>query len=298
MPLRIENAIDMHCHFGPDGGSGRTAPPVGDGDRLEPSVTGYEAAREAFESGHKALVLKSHSFCSCQLAANLQQVVPGLQVFGGACTDYASGGLSLEVVATALELGAKIIWLPTFNSVEDMSREQVAARYGGLPGIPVADDDGAPVAAVRDIFDLVREHDAVLATGHTSAAEHYAVVKSFAREGKVLVTHAGEGLAGPGLRPAQAKELADLGAVIELTALCCNHVFDRPPKSPEVMARMIHTIGFERCTLASDYGWSAIVPRPAEGFKGFLENLWEAGLSEAQLTRMASTTPACLLSLQ
>jgi len=301
MPLRIEGAIDMHCHFGPDTIGGRmTGPPVIEGvemKEVQHSVTGYEAAKEAYESGHKAIVLKSHSFCSCQLASSLEQVVPGLRVLGGACTDYASGGLSVETVESALQIGAKIIWLPTVNSTEDMARKH-ADRYRGKPGIPVIDDSGEPTELVQEIFSLVREHDAVLATGHTNAAEHYAVVREFAGQGKVLVTHAGEAMAGPNLSVQQAKELADLGATIELTAECCVPLFNRPPKSHKVMAEMIDAIGHERCTLSSDYGWATIVPKPAEGLKDFLEKLWEAGVSEDKLTRMVSTNPARLLSIQ
>ena len=59
------------------------------------------------------------------------------------------------------------------------------------------------VEAAREITGLVREFEAVLATGHTSAAEHYAVVREFARVGHVLVTHAGTRSAGPALSPAQ-----------------------------------------------------------------------------------------------
>jgi hypothetical protein len=300
MSLRIENAIDMHCHFGPDTIGGRGTEPLRiDGVEttgMQHSVTGYEAAKEAFESGHKAIVLKSHSFCSCQLAANLQQVVPGLQIFGGACTDYASGGLSVESAASALELGARIVWLPTVNSCEDMSPER-SARFGGKPGIPVTAEDGTPTATVREIFDLVRQYDAVLATGHISAAEHYVIVKAFARTGKVLVTHAGEALAGPNLSAAEARELADLGAMIELTAECCVPVFNRPPKSARTMADMIYAIGYERCTLSSDYGWSTAVPRPAQGLKDFLEKLWDVGVAETELTRMVSINPSRLICL-
>lgn len=291
MSLRIENAIDMHCHFGPDTIGSRISLPG------HHSVTGYEAAKEAFESGHKAIVLKSHSFCSCQLAANLEQAVPGLRVFGGTCTDHASGGLSVEAVHAALMLGAKIVWLPTINSCEDMSHKS-AERFGWTrPGIPVIDEDGEPTQAVREIFALVREHDAVLATGHVGAAEHYAVVKAFARDGKLLVTHAGEALAGPKLTAQQARELADLGATIELTAECCVQVYDRPAKSPEAMAEMIRTIGYERCTLSSDYGWSRDIPRPAPGLQDFLEKLWSVGVTEAELGRMVSANPAELLGV-
>jgi hypothetical protein len=299
--LRIENAIDLHCHFGPDTigqTGGRAARPLIAAEIGEHghSVTGYEAAREAFESGHRAIVLKSHSFCSAQLAENLCQAVPGMTVFGGTCTDYASGGLSVALVESALLLGSRIVWLPTVNSCQDHAH--APDRFPGRAGIAVIGEDGAPTQVVRDIAALCRDFDAVLATGHTTAAEHHTVVSAFAREGKVLVTHAGEALAGPNLSAAQAKELADLGATIELTAECCVPVFDRPPKSAGTMAEMIGTIGHHRCTLSSDYGWSNVVPRPAPGFKEFLERLWDVGVGETELIRMAATNPAALLCLQ
>jgi hypothetical protein len=297
MPLRIENAIDLHCHFGPDTIGPLGDPPTGADAAMHHSITGYEAAKEACESGHRAIVLKSHSFCSAQLAENLRQAVLGIHIFGGGCTDYASGGLSLQTVETALILGARIIWLPTVNSCHDMNHRRPTKGWP-QQGIPVIGEDGEPSDLVRDIFALVRQYDAVLATGHTTAAEHHAVVKAFAREGKVLVTHAGEPLGGPGLSAAQARELADLGATVELTAECCVQVFDRPPKSARAMLEMIQTIGHERCTLSSDYGWSNVVPRPVPGLKEFLERLWDEGLSEAALTRMVSVNPAALLSLE
>ncbi|WP_221214333.1 DUF6282 family protein [Sphingobium fontiphilum] len=60
--LRIVDAIDLHCHFGPDAVGGPLRP---DDHR----VAGLDAAREALASGHRAIVLKSHSFLSPALAA-------------------------------------------------------------------------------------------------------------------------------------------------------------------------------------------------------------------------------------
>jgi hypothetical protein len=182
------------------------------------------------------------------------------------------------------------------NSVAD-AKHKVAERFGGKPGIPVIDEAGEPTDTVREIAALVRQYDAVLATGHTSLEEHHSVVRAFAGDTKVLVTHAGEALAGPVLTADQARELADLGATIELTAECCVAVFDRKPKSPRQMADMIQTIGHERCTLSSDYGWSRVVPKPVEGLQDFLEKLWGVGVTEAQLTRMVSQNPSRLLCL-
>jgi len=111
------------------------------------------------------------------------------------------------------------------------------------------------------------------------------------------VTHAGEELAGPHLSPAQCAELADLGATIELTALSCKDIFGVTGKRPDEMVAMIRTIGPERCTLSTDYGWTAAVPRPAAGLQEFLESLWNEGIAEPELLTMVSATPARLLGL-
>jgi hypothetical protein len=124
------------------------------------------------------------------------------------------------------------------------------------------------------------------------------VVREFARQGKVLVTHAGEELAGPGLTGAQCFELAEMGATIELTALTCQSVFGTKGKSPAQMLEMISAIGPYRCTLSSDYGWSTMVPKPAAGLTDFLESLWVEGLAEDDITTMVATNPARLLGLR
>ena len=289
---RIENAIDMHVHFGPDAIRGAE---LGAGGH---SVTAIEAAREAKETGHRGLVLKSHSFASPQLAENLAREIAGLEVFGGICTDQPSGGLNVEGVATALALGAKVVWLPTVHSHQEW-RNGKAEQMGLIgEGIRVIDDSGRPVEQVRAIFDLCQQYGAVLATGHTTLEEHHAIVKAFAREGKVLVTHAGERLAGPHLTPEQARELAEMGAYVELTAQCCDPLFGHEPKTPEQMVEQLRHIGCDRCVLSTDYGWTTAVPHPAPGMVSFLERLWQHGLSEDDLTTMAARNPARLLGLE
>jgi Family of unknown function (DUF6282) len=288
--LKVPNAIDLHCHYGPDTAGGDFS-----GLMTDYGVTAMEAVREAAASGYAALVLKSHSFASPALAGALDDAVPGIAVFGGICTDFPTGGLNVAAVEAALALGAKIVWLPTVHSSEDVSRGR--RPYLAVPGIDVIGDDRRPVAAVREIADLVRAADAILATGHISAIEHYAVVKQFAGHTRVLITHAGEALAGPRLSAAQSAELADLGATVELTALSCQNVRGVPGKSPSEMAAMIATIGPHRCVLATDYGWGREVPRPAAGFRDFLTSLWERGVSESQIEAMASKNPARLLGV-
>ena len=142
---------------------------------------------------------------------------------------------------------------------------------------------------------LVKEHDAVLATGHVSAAEHFAVVRDFARHGKVLVTHATEDLAGPKLTAAQCRELADLGAWIELCAMTC--IGGLATKSVAEMVTTIRAVGAERVTLGTDFG-QKINPHPAAGLQTYADALYAEGLGEGEIRRMACDNPCQLLGVE
>jgi hypothetical protein len=288
MSLIVENAIDLHCHFGPD--TLGTTHAAFDDAAIAPVL----AAQEARACGHCAMVLKSHSFPSPQVASAVDAVVDGIRVFGGICTDHFTGGLNIDAVAAALALGARIVWLPTIHSRESFDRR--GGLYAGA-ALNVIDDSGRPNPAVMAIADLVKQYGAILATGHTTAQEHYAVAHEFARDMPVLLTHAADPIAGPCLTAEQCRELADLGATVELTALSCDRVFGNPGRSPEEMAKLIETVGPARCTLASDYGWGADFAHPSQGLKQFFERLWDVGVSETSIVRMAAQNPAHLLRI-
>ena len=195
-------------------------------------------------------------------------------------------------VESALRLGAKVVWLPTLHSQQDVDNG-VAAQLG-LPtdaGLRVTDDDDALLPETHEVLALVRDHDAVLATGHVSWDEHLAVAK--AHPG-VLVTHATEELAGPNLTVDRCVALAELGAVIELCAMTCLGAL--ATRDPAELAATARAVGPERCTLASDLG-QKVNPRPADGLQRFADALVAAGLSEAEVRTMACTNPARLLRL-
>src|SRR5258708_3297509 len=192
MSVDLAGAADLHCHFGPD-------------PHRERSVDAFEAGSEAAAAGHRAVVLKSHDSPTASLAWAVQREVGDtISVFGGICCDREIGGMNPAAVEVALGLGAKIVWLPTLSSRQDFDNG-IAAQLGiPGPGIVVTDADDRLLAETHEILALVKQHDAILATGHVSAAEHYAVVKEFAQTGKVLVTHATEDLAGPNLTAPQS----------------------------------------------------------------------------------------------
>jgi hypothetical protein len=278
----LAGAADLHCHFAPDA-------------HRERSVDALDAARDAAAAGHSALVLKSHDYPTAALAAVVDQVVDGVRVFGGICCDYEVGGVNPAAVETALRIGGKIVWLPTLTSRQDQLNgigEQLGIPG---PGLSVVDDGGSLWPETRAVLDLVAEFGAVLATGHVTWEEHLAVTKEFGGHGTVLVTHALEELAGPNLTVEQCVELADLGATIELCALTCLGTL--ATRSVSEIADAARTIGFERCTLATDYGQKVNL-RPAEGFQAFADALLGEGLSESSIRRMACGNPCALLGLE
>ena len=281
MSVDLTGAADLHAHFGPDPHRAR-------------SVTGLEAAQQASAAGHHAIVLKSHDTPSAGLAAALDPIVDGTRVFGGISCDREVGGMNPAAVEVALALGAKIVWLPTLSSRQDFDNG-VAGQLGiPGPGIRVVNDDGALTDETHEILTLVADHDAILATGHVSAAEHVAVARAFGRRGNVLVTHAMEELAGPNLTVAQCTELAALGATIELCALTCIGALATRPITD--LIECMRAVGVEHVTLGTDFGQAMNEP-PAAGLQTFADALYAAGLTEAEIRHMACTNPTALLGL-
>jgi hypothetical protein len=278
----LTGAADLHCHFGPDA-------------HRERSVDAYDAARDAADAGHAAVVLKSHDYPTAALATIVDRLVDGPRVFGGICCDREVGGLNPAAVEAALLIGAKVVWLPTLSSRQDQLNG-IGTQLGiPGPGLTVTDGESDELLPeTLEIMDLVATHDAILATGHVSAREHFAVAKEFASRGKVVVTHAMEELAGPNLSIEQCVELANLGATIELCALTC--LGNIATRSPEEITACARAVGVERVTLATDYGQKAN-PRPAAGFSQFADALLDAGLSEDEIRTMACTNPRGLLGM-
>ena len=285
MGLQIPGAIDMHLHFGP------AAIPA-EYSYITHSVTALEAARQAADAGFRALVLKAKDSITAGVAHVVEEVVDGIDVFGAVVLDHAVGGLNVSAVESALQLGAKVVWLPTTGSRHDT---EVHGTPG--PGIAVVDDDGDVLPVVHDIFDLIVQHDALLATGHVSLEEHIAVAHAFGTSGRVIATHVGDQGGGPGLTTQQCQELANYGVTMEFSALTCVDHWGTAAMDMDKHAAMIRAVGTDKVVLSGDYGWTNDLPRPVPGLQDYYEGLWKAGFSEVEIRRMACETPARLLGL-
>ncbi len=170
--IKLEGAIELHCHYGPDFIQ-RTTPSsmrsLRCRRRRRPPKPGWPRSCSSRTTSPRAA-----------LAYTINQTVTGVRTFGGITLDHQVGGLNPFAVEHALRLGAKIVWLPTVASHQDyLNGLGPRLGYPGT-GIRTTGDDGNLLPVVREILDLVAEHDAVIATGHITADEHFAVARAFA----------------------------------------------------------------------------------------------------------------------
>ena len=269
----LAGTIDFHVHSGPDS--------------RPRSVGDLEIARIARRAGMRGLVFKNHFTMTADRAWLAMQEVPGIEIFGGVALNHAVGGLNAEAVRQMAAFSGgrgKVVWLPTFDAEFWMTR-------AGDPGefVPVM-RDGAMDPALGEIFDLVVEHDIVLAMGHSSPEEVLALIPEARARGveHILVTH---GL-GQQTTPAQLAAMVEHDVVIELVWLAVmNGQFTFAD-----YAEVIQEHGARHFLLSSDLG-QAGNPLHPDGLNALMDGLRAEGVSDADIDVMIRENPARLLGL-
>jgi len=215
------------------------------------------------------------------------QAVGGLEIFGGVVLNRAVGGLNAEAVRQMVAFSGgrgKVVWLPTFDAEFWMTRAEDPGEF-----VPVM-RDGEPDPALAEIFDLIAEHDLVLAMGHSSPEEVLVLVPAAQRRGvrHILVTHA----LGQQPSAGQVAQMAQLGAVLELVWLAVgNGQFTLAE-----YADVITDVGARHFLLSSDLG-QEMNPLHTDGLRAFIEGLRGEGISDADIDLMIRRNPARLLGL-
>jgi len=279
----LSGSIDMHFHPGPDAFKCR--------------VDALEAANQAKQAGMKGFVIKNHSYPTAPIAMMVNQLVPDFSAFGSICLDYEMGGLNVHAVEYAARSAARVVWMPTFSSANSRSK----MRELGLPlegeGFSILDSKAQLVPEIYQILPIIKQHDMVLASGHMSPAETFALEKEARRLGinKFVVTHP---LDHEFFSQAFSKNdlvlLAKNGAFIEFTLIALLTWEFR--HDPAEMVDVIKTVGAEQCIVSTDLGqiWN---PRPVEGLRMFIVTLVKYGVTEDEINLMIKTNPAKLLGL-
>lgn len=281
----LRGSIDMHIHFSPDPNMTRRYSALG-------------TAINAREAGLRGIVLKSHTYQTAPLASLVSELVPDIYVFGGICLDYECGGLNARAVEAAGKLGAKVVWMPTFssrNSCRIVSRK-LGINVGG-DGISIITANGKVVPDIIEILKIIKDYDMVLATGHISPQEIFALVDKAKQTGvtKIVVTHAlSRDVVESTLKAEERQMLAKEGVLLEYTAIQISPVGER--RNPEEVATAINSDGPINCIMSSDFG-QIVHPSAAEGLRLFISAMLKCHLSEEDITYMVKLNPARLLGL-
>jgi hypothetical protein len=282
-------AIDMHVHSHPDV-FGR-------------NMDDIDVATLAKARGMRGIVLKNHISETASRAALVMKVVPGVEVFGGIVLNKAVGGINPDAVEWMHRLyggRGKVVWLPTFESdkhVKTLSKPDAI-------GLTVA-PNGQVSPEMEAILKIIARENLVLATGHVHPEEIIAVVKKGRELGvkNMLITH---GLTNvPGLTMAQAKQVAEMGAVVEI----CFLQFLAGPNAPlpflthwtqvnaKHVAEALKELGANKVLVSTDLGQSNNMVHP-DGVEAAIAAMKKEGISDADIDAMMRKNPARLLGLQ
>jgi hypothetical protein len=280
--------IDMHVHSHPDV-FGR-------------NMDDIDLAMLAKARGMRGILLKNHVTSTADRAALVMKVVPGIEVFGGIVLNKAVGGINPEAVEWMHRMyggRGKVVWLPTFESDKHV-------KTFGKPdakGLVVA-PGGKVTPEMEAILKIVARENLLLATGHVHPEEVIAVVKRGQELGakNIIVTH---GLTNvPGLTMAQAKQVVEMGAVIEV----CFLQFQAGPNAPlaflthwtqinaKHIAQAVKEFGAKGLVVSSDLGQSANMVHP-DGLEVAIAAMKREGISDADIDIMVRKNPARLLGL-
>ena len=289
----IKGSVDLHVHPAPS--------------PLPRRVDAVEAAQAAESIGMRAIVVKSHHHSTVTDVLALGRDLNGLpvKVYGGIALNSAVGGLNPYAVDLALKLGGRIVWFPTIGSPQhiahhaahpDLKFPKLAVHVREERPIDVLDENGELRPEVHDIIGLIKEHDAILASGHMAPDRILAVFEAAHAAGvrRLLVNHPNFVVEAT---HEQGRRFVELGAVIEHSLCMYDDRSSFYNWDIDVLLGWIGAVGADRSTLGSDLGQMKN-PLPSEAFTNIVGQLLDAGLGEAEVEAMVRRNPARLLDLE
>lgn len=292
--IDLEGAVDLHSHVGPS--------------KFPRRVTGYGYAREAAAAGMDAVVMKEHYLPTAYGTEYIDQLLAAegatIDVRGSVVMNYCNGGFNPFMVQTAIDYGAAVVWAPTIDARNHGEKtegvgmylgvEEVPPEYEGKDGLYALDDDGTLTDDVKLCIEKVAEHDVILAIGHLSNEETFAMTEYAAELGheKVMIDHPNFGITD--LDRDQQAELVELGATLNFPYAGMSAKFHWI--SPEEVYDNLREIGIEHCVVSSDVGQPQN-PSSPEALRIYGELLLEQGLSVDEYRVLVEENPKALLGL-
>jgi Family of unknown function (DUF6282) len=284
----LRGAYDTHIHISPD--------------VVERIIDDISLARKFKELGMAGFVLKSHYGSTAERASVVRAAVPGVDVLGAISLNRAVGGINPLAVEIAAREGARTVWLPTVDSVNESHEREAPGGAGGqskvpvwvklqlelreqgieIPPVAVVDEHGSLVPELYEVLGMIARHKMSLATGHLGRDEIFAVVDAAVDAGveTIVITH--PEFPSQDLSVEDQNALADKGALLE-------RCFTTPHTGKVTWARWIENIratGPERSVLSTDLG-QVFNPPVEDGMALMVDRLLDAGLGEEEIYVMA-----------
>ena len=274
----VAGAYDLHVHVAPDVPRRR--------------IDDRELAERFAELGLARFALKSHYTSTAERAQIVSALVPDVEVVGTLTLNRAVGGMNALAVEIAAREGARIVWMPTVDSpaetagrtepregdnVPQWARLQHELRSLGLSVEPVhvTDREGRLLPEARDVLRAIARHGLILATGHLSRDDTFAIVDAELEEGvaDIVVTH-------PEF-PCQDFSIEDQVALAERGCLierCLTTPFSGKTTWEHVFEG-VRAVGVDRSLFSSDCG-NPDYPPVEDGLALWADRLLGAGFDE------------------
>jgi hypothetical protein len=280
----LRGAYDTHVHVAPD--------------VVERKIDDVSLARRLQELGMDGVILKSHYGSTAERASVVRASVPGVQTLGAIALNRAVGGVNPLAVEIAAREGARTVWMPTVDAVNEAHEREAPAgakvpvwvklqlelREQGIEiePVPVVDGDGTVLPETRDVLAMIARHGMLLATGHIGRDEIFAVVDAAREQGvaEIVITH--PDFPSQNLSVEDQRDLAERGALLE-------RCFTTPHTGKMEWDRWIANIratGAENSVLSTDLG-QVFNPAVEDGMGLMVDRLLEAGFSDQEVHMMA-----------
>lgn len=289
----IKGAYDLHVHSAPD--------------VLPRKMDDTEMAKRIKESGMAGYAIKSHYFCTSERAELINKLYPDCDAVGTITLNSSVGGINPTAVEMAARSGAKLVWFPTCDSAHEIAHVFdgnpnkklpywaqiiIQMKEAGIqaPVINILEEDGTLKKMVLDVLDIIARYDMILATGHVSHEEAFALVAAAKNRGvrKIIVTHVD--FPTTYYTVEEQKRFVELGAVMEH----CYTTWATGKVEFEVTKEMIREIGPANCILATDLGQKTAL-YPDEGLLEFAKRLYDDGFTAEEIRTMTVDNPRALL---